>query len=133
MVRRLTTPVLRSLFGRPGEAGFFNDISGVDGTRRLGQSNVSTGLPPTIARIDAVRDHSAPVDSDGETVSDADLERAIDRLTRALGTAHDEEIAGIVSERRAMREELEAKRREMPGNVIELVGRRQGDDRKRSL
>jgi hypothetical protein len=42
MVRRLTTPVLRWLFGRLGFAEFFNDFCGVDGTRTRGENQLET-------------------------------------------------------------------------------------------
>jgi len=50
----------------------------------------------------------------------AALEAAIDRMTRALVTATDEEIAELVAERRAMREELRALREVDAGVVVRL-------------
>jgi hypothetical protein len=39
-------------------------------------------------------------------VDEATIQEAIDRLTRALATATDDAIPGLVDERRALREEL---------------------------
>jgi hypothetical protein len=50
------------------------------------------------------------------------LEAAIERVTRALGTAADEVLPELVAERRAMREELEGLRR--GENVVPLRPRR---------
>ena len=52
-------------------------------------------------------------------VDETILGAAIDRLTRALATADDEDIAGLVTERRALREEL-ALLREQGAGVVRL-------------
>jgi hypothetical protein len=68
-------------------------------------------------RLDAVRRPSAPLDDSRGAI----LERAIDRLTFALTTAPDEVIADLVSERRAMRGELDALRRQTAcANVVPI-------------
>jgi regulator of replication initiation timing len=52
-----------------------------------------------------------------------DLERAIGKVTAALGVAEDVEvIADLVAERRAMRLELEELRRRAADNVVDLGG-----------
>jgi len=53
----------------------------------------------------------------------ATLEAAIARLTRALATADDDTIADLVSERRAMREELRGLR-ETVADVVNLDAER---------
>lgn len=66
-------------------------------------------------------DHSPPLATD----RGAELEAAIARITRALGTADDETIAELVAERKAMRAELESMRR--PANVVPISdARREG-------
>jgi hypothetical protein len=52
-----------------------------------------------------------------------DLKQAIERLTRAIGSAGDDEIADLVAERRAMRLELEGNRRAAAA-VVDLNERR---------
>jgi hypothetical protein len=55
----------------------------------------------------------------GERMSD--LERAIGKVTAAIGQAEDVEvIADLVAERRAMRVELEELRRRAADNVVDL-------------
>ena len=49
--------------------------------------------------------------------AEAALGAAIERLTRALAAASDDAIPDLVAERRAMREELEARRRAASGAV----------------
>jgi hypothetical protein len=49
----------------------------------------------------------------------AELQAAIDRLTRALATADDETVAELVAERRALREEL-AELRQVDAGVVRL-------------
>jgi hypothetical protein len=54
-----------------------------------------------------------------------ELEAAISRITRALGSADDDDVAGLVAERKAMREELKGLRDErdrasLPNNVVVL-------------
>ena len=53
----------------------------------------------------------------------AQLEAAIERVTRALATADDDTIAELVAERRAMREELRALR-EVSAGVVHIATRR---------
>lgn len=60
----------------------------------------------------------------GTELAATDLERAIERLTRAIRTAGDDSIAELVAERRAMRLDLEERRRAAAGNVVSLVARR---------
>lgn len=45
---------------------------------------------------------------------------AIERLTAILLTAGDDEIPQLVAERRALRAEIEALRRALAGNVVDL-------------
>ena len=66
-------------------------------------------------------------ESDAKTHAETEiaaLERAIAALTRRLATADDAEIAELVNERRAMREELRVLREGAAGNVVELADRR---------
>jgi hypothetical protein len=51
------------------------------------------------------------------------LEHAIETLTRRLPHAGDEEIAELVRERRAMREELQTLREGAATNVVKLLAR----------
>ena len=53
----------------------------------------------------------------------ADIERAIERVTRALGAADDAEIPVLVAERAAMRAELRALLETGAGNVVPIRGR----------
>jgi hypothetical protein len=57
----------------------------------------------------------------GETDRVALLERAIERLTRAMGTVDDVDIADLARERAAMRGELEGLTRDR--NVVRLKPR----------
>jgi integrase len=66
-----------------------------------------------------IRGGSTPVDGPSVT-SDADIGSAIDRLTKALATADDEKIGDLVGERKALRAELEERRRARSPNVISL-------------
>ena len=59
-----------------------------------------------------------------EPSREAALEHAIATLTRRLSNVADEEIGELVSERRAMREELAALRTGAAGNVVDLSVRR---------
>jgi hypothetical protein len=51
-------------------------------------------------------------------------EAALERLTARLVTASDEEIAKLVDERRALREEIVALHRSLAGNVFDLDPKR---------
>jgi hypothetical protein len=53
------------------------------------------------------------------------LQAAMDRLTRALATAADDEISAIVEERRSLREELHSMREGVAG-VVRLEPARRG-------
>ncbi len=57
-----------------------------------------------------------------ETVEE--LKLAIARLTRLIGTAKDDQIPDLVTERRDMRAKLDERRRAQAGNVVELATRR---------
>ena len=75
--------------------------------------------------LDANSDVSEEVSSDAVCTSvciplaEADLEAALDRLTRALAMADDDAIPALVEERRALREELR-EMREHGGGVVRL-------------
>jgi hypothetical protein len=58
------------------------------------------------------------------------LERAVARITVALTTTADEDIPGIVAERRALREELHALREEQAG-IVRLDHKRAQEPRGR--
>jgi hypothetical protein len=63
-------------------------------------------------------------------LDEATIHAAIDRLTVALTTAPDEDIRGIIAERRALREELDALQgREGDVVRVNLPRRRTGGDR----
>jgi hypothetical protein len=60
-----------------------------------------------------------PVDDASRTLAAVrSLERAIEALTHALASATDEDVAELVRERRAMRDELQALREASAGNVV---------------
>lgn len=98
---------------------------GVDGTRTRNESvhdrlekqpdrRSDDGIQSP--RLDSPREPSTDLARDGGAL----LEQAIERLTRALLVAPDDVVVDLVAERRAMRRELEALRRDRAGNVLSL-------------
>jgi hypothetical protein len=97
---------------------------GVDGTRTRDENKPEVPqITPDRRSEQEVQSPRAPPESNrvqpNHSERGADLERAIARVTRALSTADDDAIAGLVAERRAMRAELEAIR--LPSKVIALT------------
>ncbi|HXX68104.1 MAG TPA: hypothetical protein VEK07_13020 [Polyangiaceae bacterium] len=65
--------------------------------------------------------------ADGRSMADEQavvLEQAIAKVTRALASTDDPRAAAeLVTERRAMRQELDARRRKLAGNVFDIGAR----------
>jgi hypothetical protein len=53
-------------------------------------------------------------------VGAAELEAAIDKLTRAMAVVADEDVPGLVAERAALRAELRALQHALAGNVVQM-------------
>jgi hypothetical protein len=71
------------------------------------------------ARFGAKKPKPEPKLPAGDSAPDeATLQVAIDRLTRAMATVGDEDIPGLVAERRALRDELRTLRTNAAGNVV---------------
>jgi hypothetical protein len=54
-------------------------------------------------------------------VGAAELEAAIDKLTRAMAVVADEDVPGLVAERAALRAELRALQHALAGNVVQMT------------
>ena len=89
--------------------------TGLDGSKNVVQSTAYEAAPAGVSSPnDGTRAPSRPVEADRVAL----LERAIERLTRAMGTVDDGDVADLVRERAAMRGELEGLTRDR--NVVVL-------------
>ena len=89
--------------------------TGLDGSKNVVQSTV---YETDVAGLSSPNDGTRTPSVTGETDRVALLERAIERLTRAMGTVDDGDVADLVRERAAMRGELEGLTRDR--NVVVL-------------